>query len=814
MNVITRCCPFESLHHSAEIDMEKLKRKVVVPLLLMLISTGSFSQKSITIGVVVDGTNQRCSGDPESFKNEVTSILGTGYTVGFTKRGAKNPDVTILSARQQIDSLLNDDGIDMVITMGPVSSHAAIQHEEYSKPVIAPFILDSKLQGAPFSSGTSGVHNFCYLDVPLTIRRDLQFFMEMTGCHAVAFLINRALVEAADSFSSHLIEIGREIGCSLLLVPVGESVDSSLQSIPDSIDGVYLSSLNHIKPDGFKQLLDGLNGRHLPTFSLHGESDVKMGVLLSLNPDPCKRIYRKLGIMMQRILMGDDPSTFQVYYSAGERLTFNIETARRIGFEPAWYIFNEADIVGDLQRKKGPGLTLNKAVETVVQKSPDLKAAAHKVRGAEKEVFAAASLLMPAVSFGSDLVAVEEEVAAAARGTQPQYTGEFSATVSQVLFSDAANMNVAVKKHAHTAQKMTGEQQYLDCTLEAAVSYFNVLKTLSFERIKRENMKRCRRYLEIARIRSSVGTAEPGEVYLWESRIATALHELIEANSLRNQTEIQLNRLLVQDLENTIHLSEQNETHEKLLSRWQHYNRYFVSKTTFQAYREFMVKEALESSPEIKAIDAMIALKERMMKNARRSFWIPTLAVQGQVTNRFLKKGEGADVPIIPGAPDEVNWVAGANLTLPIYRGTDLIAKYQVAHEAVEELKKEREAAVQKIEQRVRSTLHDAGASFAGIRQARKASSAAYKALETVYDGYSVGAASMVHLIDAQNSAQIAEEAVNNSVFDYLQKLMQVQRSIGSFDFFKTDEEISRFNKRCDLFIAGITGADKAEVNQ
>jgi outer membrane protein TolC len=217
-----------------------------------------------------------------------------------------------------------------------------------------------------------------------------------------------------------------------------------------------------------------------------------------------------------------------------------------------------------------------------------------------------------------------------------------------------------------------------------------------------------------------------------------------------------------------------------------------------------MVAEALNNAPEIKALDEGIAIQERVLRSANRGFWTPTVAVQGQMDNTLYKGGTGKDLP--GGPADDVNWSIGANVTFPIYSGTEMFSRRKAHLEAMEQKRLEREAASQKIEQRVRSALHQAGAAYAGIKQANKAAEAAAKSLELVGDAYARGAVSVVELMDAQDAARIAEEAASDVLFDYVLKLQQVQRAVGEFDFSRTKEEQKAFE---DKLASAIAGAEK-----
>ena len=89
----------------------------------------------------------------------------------------------------------------------------------------------------------------------------------------------------------------------------------------------------------------------------------------------------------------------------------------------------------------------------------------------------------------------------------------------------------------------------------------------------------------------------------------------------------------------------------------------------------------------------------------------------------------------------------------------------------------------------------------------RLAAEASGKNLELVVDSYSLGAISIIELLDAQNAALVSEEAASNAVYDFLIDLMQVQRAIGKFDIFQTDQDRDAFYDRLDAYFSKVNNS-------
>jgi outer membrane protein TolC len=137
---------------------------------------------------------------------------------------------------------------------------------------------------------------------------------------------------------------------------------------------------------------------------------------------------------------------------------------------------------------------------------------------------------------------------------------------------------------------------------------------------------------------------------------------------------------------------------------------------------------------------------------------------------------------------------------LALFEGGARVAQTRQASAEVTRLTVEREAAAERIEQRVRSALHVMGASYASIDLSEDASAAAKSNFDLVSDAYARGAVTILDLLDAQNAFLVAELGAADAVYDFLVDLMEVQRAIGSFSFVITAEERELFLQRMDEY--------------
>ncbi len=797
-------------------------KKPVFFILLFILFSFSLSPgqnlKTINIGLVIDGSWGEENQMLGSIKREIHDLTAGEFDVQFPADKTVQADWTIGKIRSGLDRLLADPNVDMIITLGSISSNEVCHRIELGKPVIAPYIIDATFQKLPIKDGRSGVQNLNYISVPATFKRDMQIFKDIVPFKNLAVLINQYLLDAFLGLDQCCKETLEELDLNVGIIGMGESIQDALNKLPQHVEAVYILPLPHFSDEQYKNLADLLIKRKLPSFAYGGAERVEQGILAGLNKDVVNRISRRVGINVQRILLGEKPEQIPVAISIKQQLTINEATANAIGVSPSWAVITEAEILGRDQRPIDRVLDLNGVVREAINTNLDLIAKGYMVEAGKRDVDQARSKLMPSLDVSGTYLVIDKDRAERSFGQQAERTLTGSATATQVIFSEPTWANLSIQKNLQKSRESEWEQLKLNITLEATSAYLNVLRAKTFERIQQENIKVTRQNLELARVREVVGSAGPAEIYRWESEIATNRKAVIEANAQRNLAEIQLNRVLHRPAEEDFLTQEISLNDPNLITSYGQIFKYIENKQAFKIFREFMVEETFKNSPELMALDAAINIQKRILRSATNNFLSPTIALQGQVNNTFSRWGAGReatlDLSAIPSEfqplgeifaqsfkpPKDLTWNVGLNVSFPLFKSGEKFFARQKALKELSQLQTQRDALAEKLEQRIRSALHIAGASHASIQQARLAAEAAQKSLEVIQESYSQGLLSVVELLDAQYAALVTDQVAANAVHDFLIDLMQVERAYGHFNFFSTDERRKAFFERANEY--------------
>ena len=758
----------------------------------------------VRVGVVVDGPWEGNPGMRQLTIDEVTALTEGEFDVRFPDESYLIGDWTAATAHANLERLLDDPEVDIVLTWGMLSSHAVCCRGALPKPVIAPVMIDRVIQSAPFQDGASGVPNLSYVSLPNNLAHELSFFRQMVPFQRVAILTIAEMITAIPRLELQTLEIMAELGLEFEYIGVRDDAEEVLAAISPEVDAVFVWPLFLVSPEERRKLIDGLNQRRLPSFSAMGGDDVELGMLASLGSDEfLPRLTRRVALNLQRILLGAEPGELPVDFEMRDRLTINMATARAIGVSPNWDMLAEARLLHH-EAADLPVLAMETAVDQAIAANLDLAARRLAVTAGEQEVARARGALLPRLDVSASSVRIDEDRAAASFGSQAEDTLTGSATVSQLLYSEGARANLSIQRSLQLSREEQLESLRLDIALEAVVTYLNLLRAKTLAQLQRNNLELTRSNLEVARIRRTIGAANPAEVFRWESQIATDRKELIEALAQQRVAEMAINRLLHLDLESLFLTAEVNLNDAYLITGQERFRGYTTTPQRLRVLRDFMVTEGLAASTELRALDAAIAAQRRAATAARRDYWVPTLALQAGLDERLSRSGAGSQPASLPGfelpAADDTSWSLALSAAVTLFAGGSKRAAAEQAVLDLERLELERTATAERIEQRIRSGVALARASFAGIELSRQASEAARKSLDLVSDAYARGAVSILDLLDAQNVALNAELLEANSVYDFFIDLMEVQRAANRFDFFLGPEERDLWYQRLEQF--------------
>jgi outer membrane protein TolC len=755
----------------------------------------------VTLGVLVDGESERSMTFLDMLRSEIDTLSKSQYDLRILEDTLIIADWTRAGVEIGLGRLLSDPQVDVVLAIGAIAADVAARRAVYPKPLITPLAIDAQVQSFPFDpdTGGSGANNFTYVNILNPTNRDIRTFLEIHQFSKLAVILQPALAEAMPELPESVLAQLEELDVEVIQVPARSTAEETVAAIPDEAEAVYVLPLMRFTLDDIGVLAEGLKRRRLPSFSMFGISEVEGGLLAGMRTrDFWPRLARRTALSVQRVLLGEDPATIPVSFAENPRLVINMRTARAVDVFPTWLAMSGAELLHEEETEGIQKMRLIDAVMWAEDANLDLAAFDRQVAAGRQVVEEAKGQVRPLVTAGASGIVIDDDRAAASFGSQAEQSFGASLGLDQIIYSEPAFANVTVQKRLQQSLEGQRETLRLDVIQEAATAYLVVLRTQGLYEIQKENLRVTRRNHELAQIRQRVGAAGASEVYRWESAIATAERETVTIREAVNVSKVNLNRVLNRPLntkfvpEDVNHLSPVFMTGDP--RTWQ----YIYSPRGYEVFVEFMVELGLENSTELESLEAAIAAAQRGTRAARRQLYIPDFFLSAELGEVLSKSGAGSEpielpIPIQFPRVDDTTWSVGLFGALQLYAGGANRAASRRAQEEQFQLQVERDAVANLVEQRTRSAVLVAGASYYAIELSQAAAQAALKSLDLVTDSYVTGAVSITELLDAQNAALRASESASNAVYDFLIDLMEVERAISDFSFFQTQEERDAF---------------------
>ncbi len=752
------------------------------------------------IAVMADGPADAHRALLKLAQKELSSF---GYEVDglFPEDKARVGDFTLATALLQLDALDADPAVEVIWAFGPIASTAAVRRAldgRLSKAVVAPFVLSATSQLLREKRGAA--RQLSHLIFDSTLREDLEALKGIGPMRRVAFLIPSFIREVLPEVEGILGAEAARSGVELLFVSEPD-VESLLRALPADIDALYVGFDPRRSESDLEALARGLIARNLPSFSQVGRVEVERGLMMGLgSTENALRLARAVAVNTDAILRGEAPEHLSYALQRVERLVVHAGTAKALGRSLSWALLSEAELVGLAEPEDARKLSLLGVVKEVEALNLVLRANREELEAREQSVREARGALLPRLDFGFNGALNDPD---AANPLNPERSLTWSGNASQVIVNEPALAQLSVQEHLRDATRFDNRTATLEVVQSAAISYLSVLRALVGERVQRENLRVTKTQLSLAQIRQQVGSGSRSEQVRLESQLANNRSSVIDAIASRNVAEIDLRRLLNRGSEDPMVLEDVSLETSPLMKSGQRLHVYLEGPAGFEVLRQFMALEALRNAPELQASAARLAAQERLVLSNQLSLFLPFVSVTAGVTSVIATGGAGTspeEQAIF--AIDPLAWRLGFAASWRIWEGNARYARIRREQAIARGQDLDLQARRVEVEAKLRSALHRAAASYAGIRLQRLAAEAAAENLRLVSEGFGRGKENVITLVDAQSQALTAQLGANTAAYEYMIDLLQVQRAMGRFALIQTEEEVEDFFRRLRAFAA------------
>ncbi len=758
--------------------MSRCAGRATAWILIALVCSSAALAREVRVGVVLDGPAGRQIFTSAAIEREIANVASPDAEIVLPRDLRFTGDWSAAGATAALERALADRDVDVVLTLGILTSQQAARLTALPKPVIAPLVIDPVLQGYPLALGRSGRRNFTYVADFQSVANEVRAFHQIVGFRHLVALVDESLISALPQLGGKATELAAALNVRIDVVRVGADVDAALASLPAGADAVYVTPLRFDETQ-VSELAAGLVARKLPTFSVVGRSEVEAGLLMTTGgaERDTERLARRVAIMIQRIAAGENPATFDVSFPTSQRLVINMRTARDIGFSPRWQFLADSEQLNVDDGGAQP-LTLLGAMRAALDANPGLAASVARAGSAVDDVGIARSNLLPQLSASATRTRIDAD--RANPQIQAEDTTSAGLSFSQVVYSERAWAGYSIAKSLAAAAEQGQRADMLDTLNDAAAAYLNLLRAKAVESVRKRNVENTRRNLETSRVREEVGLGGRSDYLRWVAQLARDKQSLLASESQRRQAETEVLRILHRPATPGIDAAESGLDDPLGLVSSKRTQSFLETPAKWAVFMEYAVATALENAPEIAQARAVVDARQRALVSAHRSYYLPDLALVTSASKFTDKSGAGSLQT--PGAPDDESWSLSLQASIPVFTGGLRGAERSQARHELRASEAERASATDGVEARTRAVLHRTASSWPSIDLSREAAEAADENLAMVSDAYARGAVTVTDLIDAQEAALSAGLAATDAKYGFLIDFVSVLRTMGEFE--------------------------------
>lgn len=773
--------------------------KKCILILLIIYTSISFAQtkKTYNIGILVDQKTEGFVPIYEELKNEITSVVGEDAIIKFPETSLLFNNYNLEKAQENYNKLVNDNTTDIILVFGLINSQVLSKQSVYKKPTILFGTINKDITNIDITKKTSGIKNFTYLTEPESFLDDFKKLKELTNFNKLGFIIEKTIL---DNLPIKEIIEKRLQSLDIEYKIISFNNISEISSKLEDIDAVYLAGGFFLKEKEIKELAQLFIEKKLPSFTMGGARFVKNGFMASnQSEENFQQFFRRIAINIDSYISYNTPlSEMPIYVDFTSKITINFSTLDAVGIPFKRSLIRDMDFVGDFKSSNSKNtLNLLSVINSVLDKSLSLKSIKKDVELSKQDVKTAKSNYLPSLTAAANGIYTDPEIAKVSNGQNPEKQITGNITLQQTVFSKAASTNINIQKNLQKAQEENFNAEQLNTIYNACNAYFNILILKSNLQIQMQNLNLTKRNLHIAKQNFEAGQSGKSDLLRFKSQKSQNTQSMIDAGIQLEQSYISLNQLLSNSISTEIDI-EDVELNSGIFKQY-NYNNFIElleDPNLHEPFIKFLVHEAKNNAPEIKALDYNSKAIEQNIKLNSAGRFFPTVALQGQYNHTFDKSGEGSTMPQgYPSSPDGYYNVA-LNISIPIFNRNQTNINRQTSIIQKEQLNINKENTELAIEANIRSSVLNTIRQVSNIELSKVSEATAKEALELVQTSYSEGAVNSIQLLDAQNNFLNAQLVRTNAIYNYLLNVLKIERYLGQYSILNTEEQNKEFTKR------------------
>ena len=416
-------------------------KKLLIALLsiLFMLNTfcigGLFSQSAqaavptVRIAFVFDGKSPANDYFLKNLKTSITKSM-PGKKVEYPANLVFVGDWTENGVKAQCNKALNSNAT-TIVALGYITSKYFSNVKSKSKMIVTIDQYGLRDFGSGFFSQ---VDQFA---------QKLESFHRITNFNKVAILMNDSYYVMEKDWNSFIKNKLKDKSINFVVVPVGGDVTAAMAKIPSDVDAAFVLPQFKLSVPQLEELFNALSDRKIMSFSVLGESDVKLGCMIGSGAlDLDRKLFEATSFNIKSVLDGKKVPTEKVMFMEDAIIHVNLDTCEKVGFQPQLRLLNAAKTYS---KKPVPTYNLSAVFNKLDEQNLDIEQKSHLVKAARRASLAANLRYLPTVSVNLGYQMYDSTYASTAALLIPEKTGVFGLGIDQVIYSPALVTNILIK---------------------------------------------------------------------------------------------------------------------------------------------------------------------------------------------------------------------------------------------------------------------------------------------------------------------------------------------------------------------------------
>ncbi len=501
-------------------------------------------------------------------------------------------------------------------------------------------------------------------------------------------------------------------------------------------------------------------------------------------------------VQLQRVLERRTAAVIADLRNQPKRSSLNLTVAQRVAASVPLSLIAEARLFTRSQAS-GKALSMTAAVKFGLKRSLQVRASQLALVGSDARVSGAMATLLPSlgVSLGGTLI--DSDAARASAGANPQFTLDFKASISQLLYSEQAWLAYSQAKLDRKAVGHDHASTLLDVVLAVSRAWLEVQRATAVVEVNRGLLELSRDNRRLAVGRKRAGTGTRADILRWDSQIATDAAGLMDAILTLVTAQITLSEVLGVPPSERVTLAQ--PSHEQLATETGSALMRGAMDDLLASRRveTALLAQALKADPELQRLAVLETTQQETIAATTREMFIPAMGVSAGLVQRVADAGVGKPPSVLPpGTPDDTGFFVTFDISLPLFDGGARYATLDGARAETQRLKVAVASRRLAVDRQLRQAFVASSLAFTKVDLHQKARDAAVESLSMTARQYARGATGIAPVLDAQAQQRRTELSLVNQRFAAEDALLGVYRQVSAFYFLLTPQEQAQWQTR------------------